>query len=194
MTKEKVKRWNENFFKWYNINEDGYTYVAVGDTYSIKDELKKAGAKFNKELGWTFKEDPVIFKTVKIDLDLIAYKSNNGIYHLDDNIEKTMKKFHEKFIEPTNSEWVGNIGEKIRTWGILKNTHQFQGTFGLTTVYTFSDEEENSIVWMTTKNMSIEVGDFCELKGTVKSHNIFRGDKQTLLTRCQCEVINKKEE
>ena len=194
MTKEKIKKWNDNFFKWYNINEDGDTFIAVGDTYSIKDDLKKAGAKFNKELGWSFKEDPVKFKTIKVNVDSIAHKSNGGIYHLNDNINEMMKEFHEKFIEPTNSEWVGTVGEKIRTWGILKNIHQFQGTFGLTTVYTFSDEEENSIVWMTTKNMSIEVGDLCEIKGTVKAHNIFRGDKQTLLTRCQCEVISKKGE
>lgn len=193
MTKEKVKKWNDNFFKWYNINEDGYTYVAVGDTYRIKDELKKNGAKFNKEIGWSFKEDPGKFKTIKISVDSIAYKSDNGIYHLNPDIGETMKEFHEKFIEPTNSKWVGEIGEKILTWGTLKNTHQFQGTFGLTTVLTFSDEEENSIVWMTTKNVSIEIGDFCEIEGTVKAHNTFRGDKQTLLTRCRYEILSRKE-
>ena len=194
MTKEKVKKWNDNFFKWYNINEDGYTYVAVGDTYSIKDELKKNGAKFNKEIGWSFKEDPGKFKTIKISVDSIAYKKDSGTYHLNPDIGETMKEFHEKFIEPTNSEWVGEIGEKVLTWGTLKNTHQFQGTFGLTTVLTFSDEEENSIVWMTTKNVPIEIGDFCEIEGTVKAHNTFRGDKQTLLTRCRYEILNRKED
>lgn len=189
MTKEGIKKWNENFYKWYNINENGYTYVAVGDTYSIKEELKKAGAKFSKELGWTFKEEPTGFKTVKIDLDLIAHKSDRGIYHLDDGIEKMMKKFHEKYIEPTSSEWVGNIGDKITIWGKLKDKHQFQGTFGLTTVYTFSDEKENSIVWMTTKNTSINIGDEYMIRGTVKAHNTFRGDKQTLLSRCSYEKM-----
>lgn len=191
MTNEKIKTWNDNFYKWYNINENDYTYVAVGDTYSIKDELKKAGAKFSKELGWTFKEDPIKFKTIKVELNSIAHKGKNGIYHLNPEIEETMKKFHEMFIEPTSSEWVGNVGEKLTTLVILKSSHQFQGTFGLTTVFTFSDENENSIVWMTTKDININVGDACELRGTIKAHNTFRGDKQTLLSRCSCEIIEK---
>ena len=189
MTKEKRDKWNENFYKWYNFNNDGDTYVAVGDTYSIKDELKKSGAKFSRELGWSFKEDPVKFKTIKIHIDSVAHKSDRGIYHFNDDVEDFMKKIQEQFIEPTNSEWVGEIGEKLITWVILKDTHQFQGTFGLTTIYTFKDEDDNSIIWMTTKNVPIEIGDHCELKGTVKAHNIFRGDKQTLLSRCQYNVL-----
>ena len=189
MTKEKIKTWNDNFYKWYNINENGYTYIAVGDTYSIREDLKKAGAKFSKELGWTFKEDPVKFKTVKVDLDSIAHKSDIGIYHFNEDTSEVIKDLQKMFIEPTNSEWVGNIGDKITVWGKLKDKHQFQGTFGLTTVYTFSDEKENSIVWMTTKNISINIGDEYMIKGTVKAHNIFRGDKQTLLSRCSYEKI-----
>lgn len=187
MSKEKVDTWNNNFFKWHNINENGYTYIAVGDTYSIKEELKKAGAKFSKELGWSFKEDPVKFKTVKIELDSIAHKSDKGIYHLNENTPELIKSMQQMFIEPTNSEWVGNVGDKITVLCILKDTHQFQGAFGLTTVFTFSDENENSIVWMTTKSIPLSVGDECALKGTIKAHNTFRGDKQTILTRCSYE-------
>lgn len=191
MTPEGRKTWNENFYRWNNFNEHGITYVAVGDTFSIKEELKKAGAKFSRELGWSFKEDPDEFETVKIHIDDVAHKSDRGIYHFNENVMEMMKEIQSQFIKPTNSKWVGEIGEKLRTWGTLSNTHQFQGSFGLTTVYTFKDEQGNSIVWMTTKNIPIDIGDFCEIRGTVKAHNTFRGDKQTLLSRCQCYKINE---
>lgn len=193
-TVERTKRWNDNFYKWNNFNDDGNTWVAVGNTYAIKEDLKKAKAKFSQELGWHFDFEPIGFKTVKINVDSVAYKSDTGKYHFNENVIEMMTDLQSKFIEPTNSEWIGEIGNRLTSHAYLRNTHQFQGTFGLTSVFTFEDEFENSIVWITSKYVNVNVGDFCEISGIIKAHNIFRGDKQTVLTRCRCNVIKKGDE
>ena len=52
MTKlERINIWNENFHKWNAFDQNDFTWIVLGDTYSIKDELKKQGAKFGRELG-----------------------------------------------------------------------------------------------------------------------------------------------
>lgn len=187
---ERVKKWNENFFKWNNFSDAGYSWVAIGDTFKIKEELKSAGAKFNRELGWHFRSEPSEFKTVRITLDDVTRKDCDGRIKYKEDAYDFINELKMQFIEPTNSEWVGEIGQKITIIGVLKDVHQFQSAFGLTNVFSFDDEDENTIVWMTTKHVPIEIGMHCELSGKIKAHNTFRGDKQTLLSRCNYYIFN----
>ena len=65
-TKERIEKWNKNFKSYNAFDEDLNTWLVMGNTYAIKDELKKKGAKFSRELGWLPKtkfEDGII-KTI----------------------------------------------------------------------------------------------------------------------------------
>lgn len=55
--------------------------------------------------------------------------------------------------------------------------------FGPSFVNIFRDEKENCLTWKTS--FSFEVGESVKLKGTVKEHAEYRGEKQTVLTRCK---------
>lgn len=53
LEQEYIEKQNETFYKENSINkEDNSTYCYIGDTYSIKTELKEKGAKYDKYLGW----------------------------------------------------------------------------------------------------------------------------------------------
>lgn len=190
MTKEeRIKNWNENFKRWNAFNDNLETFIVIGNTFDIKDELKKKGAKFSPELGWHFDHEEPGYVLEKITYDEVGKNMPDGKLIIDyENAPNVIKKIQEKYLEPTNSEWVGEVGEKRSFWVELKNIHSFQGTFGYTDVLTFEDEDENTIVWLTGHRSDLKVGEHYLLKGTIKAHRIFREDKQTVVSRC---TINK---
>lgn len=53
--------------------KNGYVYAVCGNCYSIKEELKEAGARWNRELrAWTFEEDNENYKTRKVTYEEIT--------------------------------------------------------------------------------------------------------------------------
>lgn len=64
----------------------------------------------------------------------------------------------------------------------------WDGEFGYTYLYKFTDEQGNIFTWKTGKWVS-DTDEITEdlrvnLKGTVKAHSEYKGEKQTELTRC----------
>lgn len=191
MTKqERINNWNENFKKWNAFNDDLETFLVMGNTFSIKDELKKKGAKFSPELGWHFDHEEPGYTLEKVTYSEVGQITQDGKLILDyDKASELTKKLQEKYIEPTNSDWVGEINEKRSFIVELVDIRSFQGTFGYTDILTFKDEEENTIVWFTGHGKGLEVGNHYYLKGTIKAHRVFREDKQTVVNRCTIEKL-----
>ena len=53
LEQEYTEKQNETFYKENCINkEDNSTYCYIGNTYSIKTELKEKGARYDEYLGW----------------------------------------------------------------------------------------------------------------------------------------------
>ena len=89
------------------------------------------------------------------------------------------------------SQHVGEIGDKIDLDVILEkrawfDVPSFRG-FGTDTmyVYTFRDAQGNALVWKTSGGLDIEEGQQVHLKGTIKAHDEYKDEKQTVLTRCK---------
>lgn len=51
-------------------------------------------------------------------------------------------------------------------------------------IYKFKDQNDNTIIWKTS-NKDLEEGKTYRIKGTIKEHSEYDGDKQTVLTRCK---------
>lgn len=85
-----------------------------------------------------------------------------------------------------NSDFVGNIGDKIQF-----NTNKFdlvggyETQFGYVRIYKFYDENGNIFVWKTTSGFNTEDFTTITVRGTIKEHNEYRSEKQTVLTRCK---------
>lgn len=82
------------------------------------------------------------------------------------------------------SVFVGGIGErllvKLATAELITS---WDGMYGTTWLYRFTDESGNVFIWYASKPCNAEGG--ATIKATVKDHKERDGVKQTILTRCQ---------
>lgn len=90
------------------------------------------------------------------------------------------------------SDYVGTEGEKVELVLKLVKVGGYDCSFGgretFVSVYTFEDDHHNKLVWKTQKGIDGDVCDFFKVKGTIKAHEEYRGEKQTTLTRCKVEA------
>ena len=174
--------------------EDPKVYIVVGEnTYAIKDELKAAGARFDRALGWYFQHEeevPEGYQLVTINFDQVfEWKPMIKKIFIKDNAKEIAEAAVMSVMPESHSEYIGEIKERKRDMKVtLTASRSFDGYYGTTFIYTF-DYNENVLVWMTSSCQDIEVGEEVFLTGTVKSHDEYKGVKQTKLSRC----IIKKE-
>ena len=99
-------------------------------------------------------------------------------------VEKIKVKKQEKK-EKQQSNYVGNIKDKIQKELTLIKEFIFETEYGIMHIYKFKDAENNIYIWKTSKNIGKEEGEKTKIKGTIKDHSEYRGEKQTVLTRCK---------
>lgn len=110
--------------------------------------------------------------------------------------EEAKAKEEEKRIneEKAKSQYYGNIGEKIEVKAIYKfsawyECKSFSG-FGTETHYIHTFKAgDNTLVWKTTCGLGLDKETEVTLKGTVKDHNEYNDEKQTILTRCRVKGV-----
>ena len=171
--------------------KDCKTYCVCGDTYEIKDELKAAGAKFSRELGWHFSEPVTGYACIEIAADDVISDELDWWYG------KPCFKFAENAAEIVKakmpkkeicSEYVGNIGDKVSVDLTLKRAYSYETSFGYRTqtvyINSFEDEDGNVYVWKTQSWLG-EEGKTYWVSGTIKDHSEYKGIKQNILTRCK---------
>lgn len=162
---------------------DGFITIIKGDSYPFKDFLKAEGAKYSKLWGWYFASDLEIpplansLEAVRLDWELIG--QDDGLLKSESIIKAEVAKLIH---EPSESKFVGEIGERIEVEVTVKKAIPIESYYGCV-IFTFEDKNKNIFVWKTQPR-AIEVGSKIKLRGTVKAHNIFRDVEQTVLSRC----------
>lgn len=104
------------------------------------------------------------------------------------------------------SNYIGEIGKRIKITVEYKKSYSYEdykfNYYGTTHyIHTFIDSEGNVIVWKTTNPVEyvndenvfehIIKGSIVEITGTIKEHSEYKGTKQTILTRCKFNLIEK---
>ena len=185
---------NLKYFEANGMSADGIAWVVLGNTFAIKDQLKEAGARFTRELGWHF--DHPAENCIEVSIEQIGEQSADGTWCIDRYAEETIKELKAKHAPKTASEYIGNVGDKLELMVKLVAYHTYEThiTYRGEThyVYHFCDEAGNSIIWNTTAWQDIDEGKHYMLKGTIKEHSEYKGDKQTVLTRCRIKDIVKE--
>jgi hypothetical protein len=167
----------------------------------MKDEIKEAGGRYDA-CGWHIDHEVEGFQFLKVFKDEILENSHWG-YSFNSNLD--YRKMREDAFKQMNnipdSQHVGEVGQKIEmkvkyiksaSWDV----RFAQGYWGTSTQYihTFVDEEGNILVWKTSNSLgkwidgnwkAYHSGDQLILKGTIKDHSEYEGQKQTVLTRCK---------
>ena len=174
---------------------DKDTVKKLNITDDIKEEAKAVIEFFeNFEPTDTFELDTKMFVTGK----KVITGTNGFVAYAYVLYRKLIGKElarQEREAQKAKSDYVGTVGERITLTAVPSVLTSWQTEFGWTTIYKFVDENSNTYIWKTSgdliaqdeKGYDVYVPDMEEvtLKATIKEHSEFRGEKQTVLTRCK---------
>ena len=135
-----------------------------------------------------FKESETFLNNIKVYLSNEYTKISGFIAYAVIAYEKEIEKEQKQQAENENkkpSEYVGTVGEKIEKELIFKKSFSFETQWGIQKIYLFEDAEGNVYKWNSTKYINKNEGETIKLKGTIKDHEEYREQKQTVLTRCK---------
>lgn len=186
--KNKKEWWTKN-----GVGEDGLIWIVFGDTYAVKERLKELGCRFSPVLKWYSPvpiEVPAGCGLLSIPFDEV-YEWNphmkNAFFYED--AQKKVEKLIQVAEGPSNSEYVGTVGERLRNITVrYDSTRGFMSKWGYNFIYQFKIGE-NILIWITQKELNFKAGDVVDLTGTIKEHQEYNAVKQTYLTRCIIKKI-----
>lgn len=185
--KKKAPEKNAKFLRDNGFNEEGFTWIVLGNTFEIKEELKAAGAKFNNELLWHFDHEQSKYPTIKVSIEEVCRKNFVDVWVFNGAWDY-VKDLLEANAPKTESQYIGNVGDKVDLKVTLASVHTYETNYSyyseLNFIYKFKDSNSNTIIWKTS-NKYLEEGKTYQIKGKIKKHNEYKGDKQTILTRCK---------
>lgn len=197
----KAAEQNEKFFIREGFDHNGETYIVLGDTYKIREELKAAGCKYNDLLGWHSDTDLTDYPTHHISMhDTIVYEGKEYpilvenefgefYYHVEYLFfHQYLDKIRKEYINSSKPKtgYYGQIGDKFELELRCVKGFGFDTEFGEMFIWKFVDTENHVFVWKTGKDIK-NSGEHPVLKvnGTIKDHNEYHGEQQTVITRCR---------
>ena len=201
--RKKAEEFNQKFFEKNGFNSDGDTYIVLGNTYKIKEDLKKIGCKYNEMFGWHSKtpldEYPVekinVFDSVTDDDtgNQCEICTKNEFGEIEWNIDywwliQVINDLRKDYIDNSKLKtgYFGEIGDKVDFTLKCVAYYGFDTQFGTTYIWKFVDSENHVFIWKTGKYIdNFESGVEMHIKGTIKDHNEYNGEQQTVLTRCR---------
>jgi len=169
-------------------NDEFVIYRVVGNTFSIKDELKALGCKYNPAIGWFSPKELEGYECQRLkeaevlkDGPFVAWKDKKEVeLLLAENLRAK---------EASPSKWIGNVGERIELTLHIDRVFRSEfrrhdGYWGMAASYMYlmSDKEGNIFKWSTS--CSYDEDETIHVRATVKDHTEYKGVAQTVLTRC----------
>jgi len=90
------------------------------------------------------------------------------------------------------STFVGDIKERLKDLELsFCRAWRFDSSYGVVTIIRLLDVAGNVFIWKTGYFDEMEIGTKLLITGTVKSHDIFKDTKQTVLTRCKWDYMEE---
>lgn len=141
---------------WINAQEDDFGYI-----HNLKVTCSREYCEY-RDLGIIASLIPAHFKAMEKEAARLAREAAKA--------------------NKPNSNWVGEVGERIEIIADCKCVASWYSDFGPGYLYKFTSNDGNTFTWKTGK--AVDDGKVV-LKGTIKAHTEFNGEKQTELTRCK---------
>jgi hypothetical protein len=85
------------------------------------------------------------------------------------------------------SNYVGEIKSRQQFNLIVKKIFCNNSSYGAYFKYIFEDEDNNIMVWSTSKKQDLNINQKIQLLGTIKNHTFWKNVKQTEITRCKIQ-------
>jgi hypothetical protein len=192
----KEVRWYEepmvfNARQGFGFYEAGFITIFRGSTEEIDTYVRDnliGRARYNTIFGWHLPSSyevptnlPPTIEPKKLMWEQVS--TNNKINDYDD-IRKLVLSITSLEASGYDSEYVGNVNDKIEKDLVVIKLTAAQGYYGDSNIHIFEDEDGNRYMWKTAAR-KLEVGEIYRLKGTIKEHTKIEGIKHTVLTRCK---------
>lgn len=164
---------------------NGYITIFKQDGMDENNEwFRQSDARYARMWGWYFistvelPEDlPKGISPIHLPWELVG--NSDGSLKNESDIRKGVDSL---LYEKTNSQYIGEVGQRLEFNVIVERNIPLNGNYGETHMH-FLRFGEDLLIWTTiAKNWT--VGSSHHIKGTIKKHQEYRGEKQTILTRC----------
>ncbi len=201
---DKKKEESKNsWLEKHGWSSDGHIFLFLGKTYEKKEEIKSIGGRYNSIIGWYIDHKIDGFDLLQVSKEDVLVETPWGYDFRSDVDFETMKEAELTRLHPSESSFQGVVGSKLtdlhltltlsrvfecqnvkQGWNgrnFYKDTKRF--------FYSFKDSNNNILTWTASKDMNLSQGSEYIVTGTVKEHKVYKGQNQTVLTRCKVQGI-----
>lgn len=166
--------------------DKGYITIFKGNTFEDKEYFKMNSARYTRLWGWYFVSTEELPDDIPDDVEPVRLEWS--LVGKEDGSLKTeaevIAAVESLIYEPDDSEYQGEVGDKIEAIVTVESAIALDGYYGPSTMHIMRDYDGNCYVW-TTAARSWEAGSEHHIAGTIKALKQYKGTKQTILTRCR---------
>jgi len=87
-----------------------------------------------------------------------------------------------------SSQHVGKVGQRLDLELEVQRVNSRPTDYGMLHYISMRDQDNNLFLWKTGSTPATP-GDRLSVRGTIQKHDEFRGEQQTVLSRCKCSPI-----
>lgn len=188
---EYEKMYPSNLVKPYDalgFGPGGFITLLTGNTKPLSAWLRSIDAKYHKIFGWYIPcaaelPDPLAAGITPSRLDWSQVSSGQRLKP-DQELDEIINTL---IYGKSTSTFIGEVGDRITAQLTVLKTSEFDTKYGKAAKHIMEDADHNIYSWLTSSKILTE-GQTYTIKGSVKAHETFRGEKQTVLSRCVVEL------
>lgn len=168
--------------------EADFITLIIGNTVPFTDWLHSIGARYHKIFQWylpSLAEIPEIIPE-GLSLKRITWAQVASGKYLKPDVELYELMRQIKFGHP-KSQFVGKVGDRITLPLTVEKVITATTKYGETHVHIFKDTDENIFQW-TTGTRLLDEHQTYQITGTLKTHEVYKGENRNILTRCQVHM------
>lgn len=185
ITATKTHAWDIAVKHW---NRDVRDFIKYRELYTEQDDINLAENAFN----WasSSQENGDFWYNVKAILrqERISYKNIGFIACLITMYQRHIQAINNKV--PSNSQYIGDpkVKGRLEREVTCVFSKEIESNFGFKTLYKFLTKDGCALTWFCTGKGDFRVNQEYNIAFSVKGHQEFNGEKQTIITRVKDET------
>lgn len=173
---------------WKNLQEERYQN-ALAKMKEYGENVMPFGKYINQTMDDVIQNDPNYVKfLVKKNQEELPFEYPTRVFEIAMNqlFDLYQKDEHSVFSEEMESEWIGEVGDKIQEEVTVKNKttirKEYFGNVVISVLYIFVTNTGNIIkTYYGGSKWELEIGAKATIEATVKMHDVYGGDKNTVV-------------
>ena len=165
--------------------EKGYITIFKGDVEAVDEWFRKEKVcRFHNFWGWyiiSTEEVPTLPAEVSaVELPWSAVSLDENHLKSESEVRQVVQ---ELIYADSTSKYMGEVGERVEFVATVVKAVPVENYFGSQTFHLFKTENGDFATWLTAAR-TLDVGTTHKVRGTIKELQVYKGTKQTVMTRC----------